>query len=212
MKQTSLNLPGLLAITGQTNSGKTTTAEVLEDWGKKQDLRVHVFGSGDLIRTYEQQDSELGQLIRSYNSRGELTPLPIISKLVKDYMDVARKLYDHLILHGSPRFVDDCDRLCAYVTEDRFFKSLKILEILAPDEHCYPRAYERTQRDKRLDSSLDGQPGVPDPEKIRRKMNWWNKDKDAIRKRCQELGVYLSVENTGDIINLKNQLCTLFVT
>ncbi len=215
MKHLLQHLPGLLAITGQSGAGKDTAEKVLLAWCKKLKIPVLSFGSGDLIRHYATLDTPLGREVRSLNERGERTPLPLVSEMVNEFISDNHAYYDHMILNGSPRYADQCDVLHKLMIESNYFyfKSIKVLEVIAPDEICKERLIKRVQEDKRTDLSIDGQPGVPDLAKIARKMKWWSDDCEAIRERAQELGIYASVTNDSndpEHIKLKNGLMEIF--
>ncbi len=131
--------------------------------------------------------------------------------MIKDYIDEISQQYSHIIVNGSPRSAIQCD-LYKEIAKDRSFK---ILEILAPDEVCYSRLFNRTLVDKREDFSIDGAPGTPDPEKIQKKLSWWTADAEKIRARAKELGVYTSIDNSLEDellrnISLKNKIVSMF--
>jgi adenylate kinase family enzyme len=204
-----LLLPDILSITAQAGAGKDTTTRILHALCIRSGKRVLSFGSGDLLRLYAERKTPLGEAVKVLLSRGERVPLPIVSELVEDYIFENIGKYDHLLLNGSPRFVAHCDTLYEYMRRG-YFQSVKILEVIAPDAVCAPRLFHRTEQDKREDLSMDGKRGTPDPVKIDRKMSWWNSEAEAIRRRAQELGMYLEVRNDQDLACFEKRLCELF--
>lgn len=210
MKESLQGLPGLLCITGQAGAGKDTLAKILLAWCEKIGLRVLYFSSGDLIRHYTESDTDLGKELRTIHENAERAPLEFIGKLVQNYIQDNHAGYDHIILNGTPRYAEHCDMLHGMLAEKKYFQSLMILEVIANEEICRTRLFERTALDKRADLSMDGQPGVPDPKKIARKMAWWTDEVPSIRKRAQGLGLYCSIRNETDDIAQKNQLAELF--
>ena len=65
----------LFLVIGAPGSGKTTDAEVISK--NNADSMVH-YSTGELLRAEVASGSELGKLIDSYTSKGNLVPLEIV--------------------------------------------------------------------------------------------------------------------------------------
>ena len=67
----------LFLVIGAPGSGKTTDAEVISK--NNADSKVH-YSTGELLRAVVASGSELGKLIDSCTSKGNLVPLAIVVK------------------------------------------------------------------------------------------------------------------------------------
>ena len=83
-----------IVLLGPQGAGKGTQAQrISEKTGAK-----HI-STGDLVRAEIKSGSELGQMIKGYNDRGELVPDEIIISMLRPYLEEA----DSWILDGFPR-------------------------------------------------------------------------------------------------------------
>ena len=204
-----LEFPQTLALTSQTGAGKGTAVKILLNWCKKAGISVCYISTGQLIRDCIAADTHMAKKMRVLNSQGKLNPYFVLTSLLFNEIVRRYELGQLLLLDGIPRTKEAVDILHQWM-DLGFIESLQVVEIVANDDQCFERAFERTKVDKREELSLDGQPGIPDPVKIRNKMAWWTANSDEIRRSLILHGTYKSVRNEGTIIEFTTQLCELF--
>ena len=88
----------LFLVIGAPGSGKTTDAEIISK--NNAESMVH-YSTGELLRTEVASGSELGVLINSFTSKGNLVPLEIVVKKIVDAIMNAPK--DIVLIDGYPR-------------------------------------------------------------------------------------------------------------
>lgn len=197
--------PRLLSITGQSGSGKGLATQTVIELYKKRNIPILYISSGDLVREYCLRETYLASKVRERNNQGILTQDFIAESLITDKISKEWKEGQYIILDGTPRYVEQCIYLQKWV-DSKTFESIKIMEIIASEEKCFQRLFERTQIDKRLDLSVDGSPGVPDETKIQTKLGWWPGEQAKIKNYCLSNGIYEYVENNEDIDRFKKQI------
>ncbi len=114
------------------------------------------FSMGDAFRSLE-PDSELGQKVSSYTSRGELVPDEVTVQLWKQTLeeieesDAYRPETDLLVLDGIPRSVRQVQLLSPHV------EVLRVLHLACGDErtkeHLVERLRKRALRENRADDA-----------------------------------------------------------
>lgn len=200
----------IITITGQSGAGKNIVKEKLIEIFNESDISFLSLSSGDLIRRCTESDTYFAQKIKSINDVGALTPEFVADTLVLNEILSSYKQGQIIIIDGGPRSVREVQNLHAWVASG-FFDSLKVIEVLAPENICRNRLIERTKIDRRIDLSIDGKPGVPSIEKIQNKMSWWTSAEDEIRKYLDHYGFYTSINNNGHIDSIKENLHKIFL-
>lgn len=201
--------PHWVAVIGQSGSGKGTVAELLKKIAEEAGLSILSISTGDEIRKCLETKTYFSEKMRAINDSGKRQPNLIAASLWLNKMFKELQEGQHILLEGAPRYVEQFKMMQSLV-DVGYIDSLKVLEILTPENICLERLAERTIKDKRLDLSIEGQPGMPDLEKIKTKMQWWTDDRDLIVQSVQESGAYLSIENTGTVKDAEDQLRELF--
>lgn len=90
----------LFLIIGAPGSGKTTDASIIAN---DDDLITH-YSTGDLLRAEVASKSELGELINSYISKGNLVPLEVVVNTIVSALKNAPT--DIILIDGYPRSVE----------------------------------------------------------------------------------------------------------
>ncbi len=200
----SFQLPDLLTITGQSGAGKNTAEEIIAEVHPD-----HVFcvSTGPLISDYSKSNKIFSKAIHTLNVAGKLSPTffadaLVIGQIMNLPWQEKRRL---IILNGGPRKMDQLKQLLEWKASG-LFNSIHTLHVTANEELCANRLFERTKVDKREDLSVDEQPGVPDWQKIKTKMEWWSSAKDEIIQNLAFHGMYLTVNNDGTIDDLRRQI------
>ena len=205
MKKRVLNLPQVLAITGQSGAGKGTAVKRILMLCKEAGISVCYMSTGQLILDCIATGTHMGQKMDSLNSQGKLNPYFVMTSLL--FNEIVKKYQkgQFLLLDGIPR-TEEAVKILHHWMELGFIESLQVIEIVANDPLCEVRLIERTKRDKRKELSVDGNPGVPDLIKIRNKISWWTANKDEIRRLLILHGIYNSISNEGSIAEFEDQL------
>lgn len=113
-----------IVMLGLPGAGKGTQAKRLS---KK--LNLPHLSTGDLLRDAVSRKTSLGKKAKSYMSRGELVPDPIILSIVKEKIEKHR---DGFIMDGFPRNISQARELDEYLTQKK--KELDVVVNLEVDE------------------------------------------------------------------------------
>ncbi len=161
-----------IVLFGKPGAGKGTQAEFLKE---KYNL-VHL-STGDIFRYNIKNDTELGQLAKTYMDKGNLVPDEVTIKMLQSEVEknpgVRGFLFD-----GFPRTISQAEALDAFlITKNETITATVALE--ADDEILVARLLERGKTSGRAD----------------------DQDEDKIRQRYQEYN-----EKTAPLIDYyKNQ-------
>ncbi len=104
-------MPTYIVLLGPPGAGKGTQAKVLAE---KFDL-PHI-SSGDIFRENIKNDTELGQLAKTYISKGELVPDDVTIAMIRERFSRA-DCANGAILDGFPRTPAQADALCEMLKE-----------------------------------------------------------------------------------------------
>lgn len=116
---------------GPPGAGKGTQAKIVaENFGLP-----HV-STGDIFRLNLRNETELGNLAKSYLNKGELVPDDITIRMVHDYL-ARPEFSDGVLLDGFPRTVEQANALDEML--DEFTGTLKVAFIEVPEEELIER-------------------------------------------------------------------------
>lgn len=141
--------PQVVFVLGGPGAGKGTQCEKIVEKHKF----VHL-SAGDLLRAERKREgSEVGEQIESYISQGQLVPVAITVKLLKNAMEEAGWEGGKFLIDGFPRNTDNVEGWAEVIdgkTDDRF-----CLFFDCPESVMEERLTERGKTSGRSDDNVD---------------------------------------------------------
>lgn len=135
----------LFLIIGAPGSGKTTDASIIAE--KNNDTIVH-YSTGDMLREEVASESELGQTIESYISKGALVPLNIIVDTIVSAIKNAP--VDNVLIDGYPRSTEQMTAFDELVSKEDDIELASVIEV---------RVSEQVAKDRILGRAAEAKPG-----------------------------------------------------
>ena len=180
-----------LVLFGKPGAGKGTQAEFL-----KEQYNLKHISTGDLFRYNMKNNTELGQLAKSYMEKGDLVPDEVTIKMLQD--DVEKNPdASGFIFDGFPRTTAQAVALDAFLTS----KGMKIdatIALEANDEILIQRLLERGKVSGRADDQ--------DEDKIRNRFDEYNQKTAPLKDFYDEQGKFHSVNGIGEIDEITMRL------
>ena len=130
----------LFLVIGAPGSGKTTDAEVISK--NNSESMVH-YSTGELLRAEAASGSELGKLIDSYTSKGNLVPLEIVVKTIVDAISNAIK--DIVLIDGYPRSVEQMVELDKILQNKSDIALVSVIEVEVSEKTACDRVLGRAR-------------------------------------------------------------------
>jgi adenylate kinase len=134
----------LFLIIGAPGSGKTTDASIIAE---QNDNIVH-YSTGDMLREEVASDSQLGQTIESYISKGALVPLHIIVDTIVSAIKNAP--VDNVLIDGYPRSTEQMTAFDELVSKEKDIELASVIEV---------RVSEQVARERILGRRAEAAPG-----------------------------------------------------
>jgi adenylate kinase family enzyme len=210
MKTENKLLTQWVLVIGQSGSGKEEAITILQEFYKKAGICFILMSTSGLMNERGKKDTYVARRLKEISNAGERQPAISSGSAWFAHIHDNLKGEDHNILQeGSPRGKSEAKMVLSLLKKG-IIKSLTILELKVPDHICRCRIKTRTIATKREDTSVDGQPGVPDLCKINTKLFFWTEAKKKIRKLAKKAGVYRKIKNTGTLEELKENLAVTF--
>ena len=172
-----------LVIMGPQGSGKGTQAALLADR-----LGIPTISTGDLFRAHMAAQDDLGELARSYTSRGELVPDEVTNAMVRRRLaepDVA----DGFILDGYPRNCFQLDELDD-ILADLGTRLDGVVELTAEREELMARMKHRAEVEHREDDT---------DEAIARRLDIYDEQTAPLTASYGARGLLVTVNGIGEI-------------
>jgi len=129
----------LFLIIGAPGSGKTTDAELI---AQKDDNITH-YSTGDMFRAEVASGSELGKLIDTYVSAGNLVPIDIVIKTIVTAIKNAPT--DIIIIDGYPRSEEQMLELDKYLQAESDVELVNVIEVEVSEEVACERVLGRNR-------------------------------------------------------------------
>ncbi|TSA86965.1 adenylate kinase [Helicobacter mehlei] len=135
-------MKSLFLIIGAPGSGKTTDAQLIME--RNPDTMVH-YSTGDLLRAEIASQSERGQHIAQFTSKGELVPLEIVVDTIIHAIKGANK--DVIIIDGYPRSVEQMHALDRVLKAQEEVKLKGVFEVKVSEAVARERVLGRARGD-----------------------------------------------------------------
>ena len=180
-----------IVLFGKPGAGKGTQAEFLK--GK---YNLTHLSTGDIFRYNIKNDTELGQLAKTYMDKGDLVPDEVTIKMLESEVDKnphsAGFLFD-----GFPRTLAQADALDAFL-ESKGQSITATVALEASDEILVQRLLER--------GKTSGRPDDQDEEKIRNRYQEYNEKTAPLMEYYQGQGKFHAVDGIGAIEEITQRL------
>ena len=180
-----------IVLFGKPGAGKGTQAEFL-----KQKYNLTHLSTGDIFRFNIKNETELGQLAKTYMDKGDLVPDEVTIKMLESEVDknqdVAGFLFD-----GFPRTIAQAEALDAFLTTKNE-KITATVALEADDEILVARLLER--------GKTSGRPDDQDEEKIRNRYQEYNEKTAPLMEYYTEQNKFYPVNGIGSIAEITERL------
>ena len=180
-----------IVLFGKPGAGKGTQAEFL-----KEKYNLTHLSTGDIFRFNIKNQTELGNLAKTYIDKGDLVPDEVTTKMlidaVKSNLDKDGFLFD-----GYPRTLSQANALDDFLA----ILSTKVdatIALEADDEILVQRLLER--------GKTSGRPDDQDEEKIRNRYQEYNEKTAPLMKYYKNKGNFHAVNGIGTIQEITNRL------
>lgn len=180
-----------IVLFGKPGAGKGTQAEFL-----KQKYNLVHLSTGDIFRFNIKNDTELGQLAKTYMDKGALVPDAVTIKMLEDIvnknLDAAGFLFD-----GFPRTLAQAKELDDFLLH-KGWNITATIALEASDEILVNRILERGKTSGRSDDQ--------DEEKIRHRYQEYNEKTAPLMSYYNEQNKFYTVDGIGSIVEITERL------
>lgn len=183
-----------LILFGPPGSGKGTQAQrLIEKYGI-----VHL-STGDMFRYELGNNTELGQLARSYMDKGQLVPDSVTISMLKKRMegDAVEKGF---ILDGFPRTIAQSEAL-DQLLEEKGYKITALISLVVDEEELVSRLLNRGKTSGRADDTNESI--------IRNRLKVYKDETTPVYDYYDQQGLALQVPGVGTIDEIFDELCLL---
>ena len=181
-----------IVLFGPPGAGKgTQSANLIE----RYDL-VHL-STGDIFRYNMKNDTELGQLAKSYIDKGELVPDNVTIQMLESEVNKHPEAKG-FIFDGFPRTTAQAEALDAYLTgRDTGITWMLALEV--EEEELRQRLLKRAETSGRADDA--------DPEVIQNRIDVYNRETAPVADYYRSQDKYMGIDGIGTIEEITERLC-----
>lgn len=180
-----------LVLFGKPGAGKGTQAEFL-----KEKYNLEHISTGDLFRYNMKNDTDLGQLAKSYIDKGDLVPDEVTIKMLEDAVDKNPDA-SGFIFDGFPRTAAQAEALDTFL-EGKNMKIDATIALEADDEVLIQRLLER--------GKVSGRSDDQDEDKIRNRFEEYNLKTAPLKDFYEGQGKFHSVNGIGAIDEITMRL------
>lgn len=173
-----------IVLFGPPGAGKgTQSAKIIESHSL-----IHI-ATGDLFRKHMGENTELGQLAKSYMDAGNLVPDEVVIGMVED------KIRENLdangfIFDGFPRTVNQAEALDQMLTKHGMSIS-GMVALVVPEDELKTRIKERAKTSGRVDDQ--------DDEKINNRIQVYNRETSPVADYYKDQQKFTAIDGVGSI-------------
>jgi adenylate kinase len=183
-----------IVLFGKPGAGKGTQAEFL-----KEKYNLTHLSTGDIFRYNIKNDTELGQLAKSFMDQGDLVPDEVTIKMLQSEVDKNQDSAGFLF-DGFPRTIAQAQSLDVFLSSKNEIITATIA-LDADDEILIQRLLERGKTSGRVDDQ--------DEDKIRNRYQEYNEKTAPLMEYYQSQNKFYSVNGIGTIADITDRLSSV---
>ena len=183
-----------IVLFGKPGAGKGTQAEFLKE---KYNL-THI-STGDVFRFNIKNETELGQLAKTFMDKGDLVPDDVTIKMLQSEVEKNPQSKGFLF-DGFPRTLSQAEALDAFL-ESKNEKITATVALEASDEILVQRLLER--------GKTSGRPDDQDEEKIRNRYQEYNEKTAPLMQYYKAQDKFHAVDGIGSIAEITHRLSSV---
>ena len=180
-----------IVLFGKPGAGKGTQAEFL-----KEKYNLTHLSTGDIFRFNIKNETELGQLAKTFMDKGDLVPDEVTIKMLQSEVDKNQDSAGFLF-DGFPRTIAQAEALDAFLASKND-KITATIALDADDEILVARLLER--------GKTSGRPDDQDEEKIRNRYQEYNEKTAPLMEYYNNQNKFYSVNGIGSIADITVRL------
>ncbi len=181
-----------IVLFGPPGSGKGTQAQNLVDKYNWVQL-----STGDMFRFNIKNETELGQLAKTYMDKGHLVPDEVTTQMLKEEV-IKNKNAQGLIFDGYPRTTSQAEALDGLLKEVLDREVDICLSLMVEDEILVERILERGKTSGRVDDASE--------EIIRNRIKEYYKKTDEVSKHYRSQDKWIEIDGVGEINEITERL------
>lgn len=181
-----------IVLFGPPGSGKGTQAKFLEEKYSTPQI-----STGDLFRYNLKNETELGQLAKSYMDQGQLVPDEVTTNMLCDHLDNNPNEYGY-IFDGYPRTTAQAEELDKILVEKYKDEVTVTLALVVEDEILVERLLERGKTSGRADDV--------DETIIRNRIKEYYEKTAIVAEHFKAQNKWIEIDGVGSIEDITNKL------